>query len=90
MGKKTGKVLGLVLAGSMVVSMVTPGADAASKMSLSKKKITIQQGAKAKLKVKKATKKVKWSVTKGKKFVKLTQKKKTSVTIVGKSQVVLS
>ena len=85
MGKKTGKILGLVLAGSMVVSIVTPGADAASKMSLSKKKITIQQGAKAKLKVKKATKKVKWSVTKGKKFVKLTQKKKTSVTIVGKS-----
>lgn len=85
MGKKTGKILGLVLAGSMVVSMVTPGADAASKMSLSKKKITIQQGAKAKLKVKKATKKVKWSVTKGKKVVKLTQKKKTSVTIVGKS-----
>lgn len=85
MGKKTGKVLGLVLAGSMVVSMITPGADAASKMSLSKKKITIQQGAKAKLKVKKATKKVKWSVTKGKKVVKLTQKKKTSVTIVGKS-----
>lgn len=85
MGKKTEKVLGLVLAGSMVVSMITPGADAASKMSLSKKKITIQQGAKAKLKVKKATKKVKWSVTKGKKVVKLTQKKKASVTIVGKS-----
>ena len=85
MGKKTEKVLGLVLAGSMVVSMIAPGADAASKMSLSKKKITIQQGAKAKLKVKKATKKVKWSVTKGKKVVKLTQKKKTSVTIVGKS-----
>lgn len=84
MGTKTGKILGLVLAGSMVVTMVSPGADAASKMMLSKKKITIAQGEKVTLKVKKVTKKVKWSVTKGKKVIKLTKKKKASVVITGK------
>lgn len=65
--------------------MVSPGADAASKMMLSKKKITIAQGEKATLKGKKVTKKVKWSVTKGKKVIKLTKKKKASVVITGKN-----
>ena len=77
-------MLGLVLAGSMVISMTSPVADAAAKMSLSKKKITITQGEKVTLKVKKATKKVKWSVTKGKKVIKLSKKKKASVVITGK------
>lgn len=84
MGRKTTKMLGLVLAGSMVISMTSPVADAAAKMSLSKKKITITQGEKVTLKVKKATKKVKWSVTKGKKVIKLSKKKKASVVITGK------
>ena len=39
MGRKTAKMLGLVLAGSMVISMTSPVADAAAKMSLSKKKL---------------------------------------------------
>lgn len=77
-------MLGLLLAGSMVISMTSPVADAAAKMSLSKKKITITQGEKVTLKVKKATKKVKWSVTKGKKVIKLSKKKKASVVITGK------
>lgn len=59
LGRKTAKMLGLVLAGSMVISMTSPVADAAAKMSLSKKKITITQGEKVTLKVKKATKKSK-------------------------------
>lgn len=80
MGRKTAKMLGLVLAGSMVISMTSPVADAAAKMSLSKKKITITQGEKVTLKVKK----VKWSVTKGKKVIKLSKKKKASVVITGK------
>ena len=84
MGRKTAKMLGLLLAGSMVISMTSPAADAAAKMSLSKKKITITQGEKVTLKVKKATKKVKWSVTKGKKVIKLSKKKKASVVITGK------
>jgi len=84
LGRKTAKMLGLVLAGSMVISMTSPVADAAAKMSLSKKKITITQGEKVTLKVKKATKKVKWSVTKGKKVIKLSKKKKASVVITGK------
>lgn len=84
MGRKTAKMLGLVLAGSMVISMTSPVADAAAKMSLSKKKITITQGEKVTLKVKKAAKKVKWSVTKGKKVIKLSKKKKASVVITGK------
>ena len=58
LGKKTAKMLGLVLAGSMVISMISP-ADAASKMRISKKKVTIAKGEKVTLKVKKATKKVK-------------------------------
>lgn len=82
--EKQQKMLGLVLAGSMVISMTSPVADAAAKMSLSKKKITITQGEKVTLKVKKATKKVKWSVTKGKKVIKLSKKKKASVVITGK------
>lgn len=77
-------MLGLVLAGSMVIGMTSPVADAAAKMSLSKKKITITQGEKVTLKVKKAAKKVKWSVTKGKKVIKLSKKKKASVVITGK------
>lgn len=77
-------MLGLVLAGSMVIGMTSPVADAAAKMSLSKKKITITQGEKVTLKVKKAAKKVKWSVTKGKKVIKLSKKKKASVVIAGK------
>ena len=84
LGRKTAKMLGLVLAGSMVISMTSPVADAAAKMSLSKKKITITQGEKVTLKVKKAKKKVKWSVTKGKKVIKLSKKKKASVVITGK------
>lgn len=84
LGRKTAKMLGLVLAGSMVISMTSPVADAAAKMSLSKKKITITQGEKVTLKVKKAAKKVKWSVTKGKKVIKLSKKKKASVVITGK------
>ena len=51
---------------------------------LVRKKITITQGEKVTLKVKKATKKVKWSVTKGKKVIKLSKKKKASVVITGK------
>ena len=84
LGRKTAKMLGLVLAGSMVIGMTSPVADAAAKMSLSKKKITITQGEKVTLKVKKAAKKVKWSVTKGKKVIKLSKKKKASVVITGK------
>lgn len=84
MGRKAAKMLGLVLAGSMVIGMTSPVADAAAKMSLSKKKITITQGEKVTLKVKKAKKKVKWSVTKGKKVIKLSKKKKASVVITGK------
>ena len=75
MGRKTAKMLGLVLAGSMVISMTSPVADAAAKMSLSKKKITITQGEKVTLKVKKATKKV--STTKLTKTIRKLKKKKT-------------
>ena len=68
-------MLGLVLAGSMVISMTSPVADAAAKMSLSKKKITITQGEKVTLKVKKATKKV--STIKLTKTIRKLKKKKT-------------
>ena len=55
--KKTAKLLGLAIAGSMLVSMAAPGAAAATKMTISKKKITIAVGEKATIKVKKTKKK---------------------------------
>lgn len=57
LGRKTAKMLWSGSGpGSMVISMTSPVADAAAKMSLSKKKITITQGEKVTLKVKKADK----------------------------------
>ena len=48
---------------------------------LSAKKLTIKVGKTAALKVKKTSKKVKWSIVSGKKNIRLTAKKKTSVKV---------
>ena len=48
---------------------------------LSTKKLTIKVGKTAALKVKKTSKKVKWSIVSGKKNIRLTAKKKTSVKV---------
>ncbi|MDD7348932.1 MAG: BspA family leucine-rich repeat surface protein [Clostridiales bacterium] len=48
---------------------------------LSTKKFTIEVGKTATLRVKKTSKKAKWSIASGKKYIRLTEKKKTSVRI---------
>lgn len=85
MGKNMKRTLSLVMAGAMILGISTPDADAAAKVSLSKKKVTIETGKKAVLKVKNAKKKAKWSVKSGKKVISLSKKKKASVTITGKT-----
>ena len=57
---------------------------AKKKVKLSKKSVTITVGKTVKVKLKNNKKKVKWTVTSGKKNVKLSKKKKTGVTIHGK------
>ena len=58
---------------------------------LSTKKLTIKVGKTAALKVKKTSKKAKWSIASGKKNIRLTAKKKTSVKVkavkVGKAKI---
>ena len=58
---------------------------------LSAKKLTIKVGKTAALKVKKTSKKAKWSIVSGKKNIRLTAKKKTSVKVkavkVGKAKI---
>ncbi len=84
MGKNMKKTLSLVMAGALILGISTPDVDAAAKMKLSEKKVTINVGEKTVLKVKKAKKKAKWSVKSGKKVIALSKKKKASVTITGK------
>ena len=57
---------------------------AKKKVKLSKKSVTVAVGKTVKVKLKNNKKKVKWTVTSGKKNVKLSKKKKTGVTIHGK------
>ena len=75
-----------VLVASMLVGSVgvtsTP-AEAKSKIKLSTTKVSLNGGASKTIKIKGTKKKVKWSVVSGKKNIKLKNKKKTSVKIVG-------
>lgn len=75
-----------VLVASMLVGSVgvtsTP-ADAKSKIKLSTTRVSLNGGASKTIKIKGTKKKVKWSVVSGKKNIKLKNKKKTSVKVVG-------
>ncbi len=84
MNKNMKRSLSLVVAGALMLGVVTPNVDAAAKLKLSKKKVTVEVGKKTVLKVKNTKKKAKWSIKSGKKVISLAKKKKTSVTIVGK------
>ena len=64
----------------------TSEVSAAKKVALSTKKLTIQTGQSKKLKLKNNKKKVKWTVTSGKKNISLKNQKKTEVTVVGKKK----
>lgn len=75
-----------VLVASMLVGTIgvtsTP-AEAKSKIKLSTTRVSLNGGASKTIKIKGTKKKVKWSVVSGKKNIKLKNKKKTSVKIVG-------
>ena len=81
MRRKLAVLLVFVLAFTMMPQNVLA---AKKKVKLSKKSVTVTVGKTVKVKLKNNKKKVKWTVTSGKKNVKLSKKKKTGVTIHGK------
>ena len=70
-----------MLVGSLGVTS-TP-AEAKSKVKLSTTRVSLNGGASKTIKIKGTKKKVKWSIVSGKKNIKLKNKKKTSVKVVG-------
>ena len=67
---------------AMILTLaLTAGPSQAATPKLSTKKLTIKVGKTAALKVKKTSKKAKWSIVSGKKNIRLTAKKKTSVKV---------
>ena len=77
----TAVLVASMLVGSFGVTSTT--AEAKSKIKLSTKSVSLNGGASKTIKIKGTKKKVKWSVVSGKKNIKLKNKKKTSVKIVG-------
>ena len=83
--KKIKKRFALLLVFVMAVSVIPQSAFAAKKkVKLSKKAVTVAVGESVKIQLKNNKKKVKWSITSGKKNVTLSKKKKTGVIIKGK------
>ena len=83
--KKIKKGFALLLVFIMAVSVIPQSAFAAKKkVKLSKKAVTVAVGESVKIQLKNNKKKVKWSITSGKKNVTLSKKKKTGVIIKGK------
>ncbi|MCH5265788.1 MAG: N-acetylmuramoyl-L-alanine amidase [Lachnospiraceae bacterium] len=76
--------ISFILALALAAGISVPQADAAGKMKLSSKKVTVKVGKKKTIKVKNTKKKVKWKIKKGKKYISLQKKKKKSVTIKGR------
>lgn len=80
------KTMNCVLTAAMIVGLAIPSSSvAAAKKApkLSNKKISIKVGEKKTIKVKNTTKKVKWSVKSGKKYVTLSNVKRTSAVVKG-------
>lgn len=77
----TAVLVASMLVGSLGVTS-TP-AEAKSKIKLSTTRVSLNGGASKTIKIKGTKKKVKWSVVSGKKNIKLKNKKKTSVKVVG-------
>jgi len=78
------KTLVLLLIFAMALSLLPQSAFAAKKkVKLNKKTVTVNVGKTVKIKLQNNKKKVKWTVTSGKKNVTLSKKKKTGVTIKG-------
>ncbi len=82
--KKRKQMVALFVAASICVGIVSSSAaQAAPKIKLSTKSMTLKVGQTRKLLVKKSKKAAKWSVVSGKKVIQLKNKKKNSVKIVG-------
>ena len=83
--KKSKKTRVLLLIFAMALSLFPQSAFAAKKkVKLNKKTVTVNVGKTVKIKLQNNKKKVKWTVTSGKKSVTLSKKKKTGVTLKGK------
>ena len=81
---KKQKSMVLLLIFAMALSLLPQSAFAAKKkVKLNKKTVTVNVGKTVKIKLQNNKKKVKWTVTSGKKNVTLSKKKKTGVTIKG-------
>ena len=81
---KKQKSMVLLLVFAMALSLLPQSAFAAKKkVKLNKKTVTVNVGKTVKIKLQNNKKKVKWTVTSGKKNVTLSKKKKTGVTIKG-------
>lgn len=85
--KKSRQMMAFFVIASMCATcFASPTTQAAAKPKLSTKNMTLKIGQTKKLSVKKSKKAVKWSVTSGKEAIKLKNKKKTSVAVVGVKQ----
>lgn len=83
--KRVKKKLAVLLIFAMAFSVTPQSAFAAKKkVKLNKNKVTVKVGQKITVKLKNNKKKVKWSISSGKKNVALSKKKKTSVMIRGR------
>lgn len=83
MKKQSRKLLSFVLALVMFLGVTVP-VQAAKKVKLSSTKVTVRVGKTKTIRVKNTSKKIKWSVVKGKAYIKLTKKNKQSVVVKGK------
>ena len=76
-----------LLAFALLLGMIPASeVSAAKKVSLSTKKLTVTKGKSKTLKVKNTTKKVKWKILSGKKYISLKKKGKVAVSVKGKKK----
>ena len=68
------KATAVALAAAMVIASTSVSADAAKKVTLTPKKVSIKVGKSEKLTLKNNTKKVTWTIASGKKYVSLKNK----------------
>lgn len=79
--KKLKRIIAVVFVAAFTLCMVPFQSQAAQKAKLSTKKVSISVGDTKKITLNHSTQSVKWLVTEGKKIIRLTKKKKNSVTI---------
>ena len=86
MKKQYKQLLSVILTFALLLAAISgyTSIKAAKKVKLSAKKITVTVGKSKVISVKNYKKKVKWSITSGKKYISMSNKKKTSVKIKGK------